>query len=249
MEIKLIISAVVLFFMTTYVYAQGNTYAQIENYSKAYTKATVDKEAVKSKEVKASVVKIDNVKVASSNLKSTEEINALSSPTKHILFKESFSNKTLDNLWLKDSDTKNMMGFDTPSNGKVLKICNKYQSSSMIEYYLDDSVKDKNLTLECKIKTEDIKQGENRFDIGQLAIEYQIEGKFVYPAVQSLVFTKDWETYYAREDGSTQIDDTSMGHYVFTIPRNAKNIRLYLGLQNCTGTIYFKDLVLYEILK
>jgi hypothetical protein len=114
---------------------------------------------------------------------------------------------------------------------------------------LDNSFKGKNLILECKIKTEDIMQGTERFHVGQCAIEYQLGEILVYPVVQGLISTKDWDTYYAREDGDTKLDDTDMGHYVFTIPQNAKNIRLYLGLQNCTGTIYFKDLLIYELLR
>lgn len=255
MKINLIILSVALSMMFTAATAQPKeNIAQIQNYSNTMGKKEIsqivpqetdlspnDKKPIVTKSTKDGNV----IKGPSSEVKNNEKETI----KQNVLFKESFSDRALDNNWLDNSGTNNMMGFIDNINGKVLKISNKHPQISFIEYFLDDSFKGRNLKLECKIKVENIKQGEYKYEIGQLAIEYQVGEKLVYPAVQGLVYTKDWDTYYAREDGSTGIDDTGMGHFVFTIPENAKNIRLYLGLQNCTGTIYFKDLVIYEVLE
>lgn len=255
MKIKLIILGVLLSMMLTVATAQQKeNIAQIQNYSSTMGKKETsqilsqdadlspnDKKPTVTKSAKDESV----IKKPSSEGQNNEE-EAIKGK---ILFKESFSEQALDNNWLENSGTKNMMGYNDSRYGKVLKISNKYPQISFIEYFLDNSYKGKNLKLECKIKVENIEQGEYKYEIGQLAIEYQVGEKFVYPAVQGLVYTKDWDTYYAREDGSTALDDTGIGPFVFTIPENAKNIRLYLGLQNCTGTIYFKDLMLYEVLE
>lgn len=241
-------------FLLLLVLTSSNSYgqdkfAQIQNYDFALKSGKEDT-------VKTTIItpkpkpnkSFANVTGTSKEKKNVEE-EALTKTSEVVLFRETFSNKSLDNRWLKNSDTKNMIGIETPDYGKVLKISNKVPRSSMIEIYLNDSIKGKKLKLECKIKTENIQQGREKIHIGQLAIEYQIGTEYVYPAVQGLVNDNDWETFYAREDGSMAEDDTDLGHFVFTIPKEAKRIRLYLGLQDCTGTIYFKDLVLTEVLE
>ncbi|MCK9236245.1 MAG: hypothetical protein M0Q41_07440 [Bacteroidales bacterium] len=269
MKTIIIIVSVALCSLFTTTYAQEENFAkkvnptqqenlaQIRNYS-----GTPDlKESVKKisnktdfdlnikKQTNTKTEKKENVTNVTKEFLSEVEYDGEETIKQRVLFQETFSEEALENKWLEVAGTKNMMGYNDSTYGKVLKISNKQPQISFIEYYLDNSYKGKNLKLECKIKVENIQKGENKYDIGQLAIEYQVDETFVYPAVQGLVYTKDWDTYYAREDGSTDIDNTGLGHFVFKIPENAKNIRLYLGLQNCTGTIYFKDLIIYEILE
>jgi hypothetical protein len=173
--------------------------------------------------------------------------NNLPNPTIDTIFYETFSGDTLDNLWVENSGTDNMKGVNDSIFGKVLRItCNQPNGDSFIEYDLTKIARGKMLKLKGDIKTENIKRGTQSFEIGQLAIKFQMGDKCIYEAVQNLVGTSDWNTYSAHEDGSSGIDNTDKGSYVFKIPEDAQNVILYLGLQNCTGTIYFKDINVIE---
>jgi len=247
MKTKFLLLGCLFFLMNSIVFPQE---AQIENYDNAVRKATDKDSSQIPIEVIIPVYKGQSeAKKGTNSIKPTKPNKDVIDQERIILFRETFSDTSLDNRWLRNSDTKNMIGYYTRDLGKVLKISNNYQRTSMIEIYLDDSYKGKNLMLECMIKTENIVPGEKSYHTGQLAIEYEVGNKFVYPAVQKLIYTSDWNSYFAREDGSTDIDNTDFGPYVFTIPLEAGKIRLYLGLQECTGTIYFKNLILYEVLK
>jgi len=159
------------------------------------------------------------------------------------LFYESFNGNTLDNEWIENSGTDNMIGVNDSVYGKVLKIsCNQANGNSFIEYDLTKIARGKILRLEGDIKFENIKRGEQSYEIGQLAIKFQVGDKWIYEAVQNLVGSSEWKTYFAHEDGRSIIDNTDKGSYMFMIPENAENVILYLGLQNCTGTIYFKNI-------
>jgi hypothetical protein len=163
------------------------------------------------------------------------------------IFFESFNGATLDNVWLENSGTDNMVGVEDPVFGKVLKITSKRPNgNSFLEYDLTKIARGKMLSLKGDIKLENIKRGEQPYEVGQLAIKFQVGEKWVYEAVQNLKGSSDWNTYSAHEDGSTDIDNTDKGSYVFKIPENAENVILYLGLQNCTGTIYFKNIRVLE---
>lgn len=163
------------------------------------------------------------------------------------LFFESFSGKSLDNEWLFDSSIDNMEGFIDLKMGKVMKITNNYEGDSFLRFNYLDSLKGKKIRLEGWVKTEDISGGVKDYEFGKLRLSYQIGQKIIYENAEGLLGTKDWQKTRAREDGSTSIDDAKKGSYIFFVPENAENIELLLGLQNCKGTIYFKDIVILEI--
>lgn len=170
--------------------------------------------------------------------------------TKHLgdtLFYESFSGKSLDNDWLFDSSIDNMEGYIDSKMGKVMKVTNKYEGDSFLKFNYLASLKGKKIRLEGWVKTENISGGSKDYEVGKLRLSYQIGQKIVYENSEGLLGTKDWQKIKAREDGSTTIDDAKKGSYIFFVPENAENIELLLGLQNCKGAIYFKDIVLLEI--
>jgi len=166
---------------------------------------------------------------------------------KDTIFFESFSNKKLENTWLNNSGIDNIIGYNDSKMGKVLKISNKHEGYSFLEFNFSNKINGKKIKLEGLIKTENIIKGEDTSDIGQLVLKFQVNNKSVYEAVPNLKGTKDWQKYKAHEDKTTEIDDANMGSYIFHVPKDAKNVTLYLGLQNCTGTIYFKDVLIVEI--
>lgn len=165
------------------------------------------------------------------------------------LFRESFSSKSFDNSWLSNSSTDNMIGYTDPiTNEKYLKItCKRPNGDSFLEYDLTNVIRGKKIQLKGSIKTENIISGGKSWEIGQLGIKFKIEDKVFYECVQNLSGTSDWDNYSAQEDGTDIRDNTDNGPYVFYIPENAKNVTLYLGLQNCTGTIFFKEIKVVEV--
>lgn len=168
------------------------------------------------------------------------------SPT-DTLFYESFNGKTLDNEWVENSGTDNMIGVNDSVYGKVLKIsCEQPNGNTFIEYDLTKIARGKMLSLKGDIKLENVKKGEQFFEIGQLQIKFQVGGNWIYESVQNLKGSSEWNTYSAQQDGNSNIDNTDKGSYVFKIPENAENVILQLGLQNCTGTIYFKNIRVIE---
>jgi len=181
------------------------------------------------------------------NLKKT---GAVIKETEKLIFSENFSDESRKQLWGQNSGTNNISEYNDPVVGKVLKIsCKRPNGDSFLQIFIPEIVNGKNIKISGTIKLQDVIVGPNvRTDKGQLCLEYTVQGITFYEAVQNLLGTSDWDVYYARNDGRYTQNDTEFGDYVFSVPENAKNVRLYLGLQNCTGTIYFKDVSIFEVL-
>lgn len=224
------------------IFSQTRKKANVKNYDSYY-------ETLASNQVKTNNTKQRDKmsKSISSTLdKNTNSENKIISDT---LFYESFSHKSFDNLWTSNSPTENMIGyFDPTAKKKYLKIfCTRPNGNSFLEYDLTNKIKGKKVQLKGFIKTDDVKRGGQSWEVGQLGIKFNVENKIFYECVQNLEGTSDWDHYSAQEDGSDNRDNTENGPYVFYVPENAKNVTLYLGLQNCTGTIYFTDITVVEI--
>lgn len=241
MKIKLIIYSLLSICIMNNVYSQNGRKVNVKNYDQI--------------DVSTSIRPIENKKNHNkSEINSTNIMNSVTNERYEriigdTLFSESFSNKSFDNLWLSNSSTDNMIGYIDPiTKKKCLKItCKRQNGNSFLEYDLSNMIRGKKIQLKGYIKTENIISGGRSWEIGQLGIKFQIEDITFYECVQNLSGTSDWDNYSAQEDGSDTRDNTENGPYVIYIPENAKNVTLYLGLQNCTGTIYFKNIKVIEV--
>lgn len=190
-------------------------------------------------------VSIKDEKITSATIiqQNESEIQIPSDRKATIVFSESFSNNSLDNIWIPNPSTLGMSSFQDPMEGKVLKIENKDRNRTiLLEYDLTKLVVGKHVKLSALIRHENIVAGSKPWEIGQLSIKFRVNEEKVYESVQDLIGSSDWSLHFAHNDGDTDLDYSEYGDYVFKVPDNASQVRLYLGLQNCTGTIYFKDL-------
>ncbi|MDY0077222.1 MAG: hypothetical protein RBR87_08085 [Bacteroidales bacterium] len=180
--------------------------------------------------------------------KKTETIQSSENDNMKSLFKETFSSEGFDQEWVVKSATANLTAFQDDEKGKVLKIkSNRANGDSFLEKDLTQLLRGKDVKLQAEIKLIDVVTGNQSYEQGQLCIKYNVNGEDYYAAVQNLSGSAEWDTYFAHEDGSKPLDNTQWGSYVFHIPQEANNIILYLGLQNCSGEIYFSNLEIFEI--
>lgn len=241
MKNKIIKSTLFILSIGLFTIANGQNTALIDGYQ--HVVKQTQKRDIESKVTPKQNNKIKNEETNNAKLTT----NNLFQSSNDTLFFESFNGNTLDNEWIENSGTDNMIGVNDSVYGKVLKIsCKKPNGNSFIEYDLTKIARGKMLRLKGDIKFENIKRGEQSYEKGQLQIKFQVGGKWIYESVQNLKGSSEWNTYSAQQDGDSNIDNTDKGSYVFKIPENAEDVILQLGLQNCTGTIYFKNIRVIE---
>ena len=243
MRTKIIINLLLLVFLSTYTFAQ-----HIKGYADRI-EVGGKKEPKLGNTTKPADSNDANNSVKDSTLVVSDPDNSKSEQDRCILFQETFLNKTFDNTWIANSGTNNMNAYIENGIKKGLKIsCKNPDGNSFLEYDLTNKVRGKKLRINAFIKTENIIRGSQSYEIGQLCMKFNVNGIDIYEAVQNLVGDRDWAKYSAHQDGRTSLDNTTDGDYVFKVPENATNVILYLGLQNCTGTIYFKNVKVIEVL-
>jgi len=240
MRTNILVSIILIFFLSLNAFAQ-----RIHGY-KFKTENSSEKSEIKDQNKLSKVHKV-TVNTGKDTLSQISEFVNLTGNEK-IVFKESFSNDVLDNTWIANSGTNNMKAVNDSVHKKVLKISSDNPNGdSFLEYDLTDKLRGKKIRLKALIKTDNIRRGAQIFEVGQLCIKFKVDNIVFYEAVQNLVGSMDWAEHSAHEDGRYSLDNTDNGEYAFYIPENATNIILYLGLQNCTGSIYFKDVEVSEV--
>lgn len=169
--------------------------------------------------------------------------------TNGLIFKESFNNNDWENRWYKNSDVNNFTIINDPYYGEILKITRSTPySNSFLKRNFHTSLNGKKIQIIAILKYENIIVGQDpTYMKGCVCLKFTCENVDYYEAVQELEGTSEWKQHSAHVDGDTKLDHTQNGDYVIFVPKNAENVILYFGLQNCTGTIYFADIEVREI--
>ena len=142
-----------------------------------------------------------------------------------------------------------MSAYTDSVRGKVFKISsNNPNGNSFLEYDLTNLIKGKKIKLKAFIKTESIIKGVQPYYVGKLCLKFKVGTVDYYEAVQNLMGSLDWKEHYAEADGDHPNVFVGNELTVFNVPANATNVTLYFGLQNCTGTIYFSNIQVVEVL-
>jgi hypothetical protein len=128
---------------------------------------------------------------------------------------------------------------EDPIKGKVFKF-SRLKSKNDHETFLQKDigylVRGKIIRIKSQIKLNNVDSVKYN---GQLCVKYSINGKTYYNAVQFLYGTRDWKEWSAQKDNSSS--------NTINIPINAEDVILYFGIQNASGTIYFKDIKILEV--
>jgi hypothetical protein len=176
------------------------------------------------------------------------------------LFKESFDYENFDNENWKKMKWKNQHGNgkieffkDSELKKYVLKISRL--NSNGESFLLKDlsniliDKREKNIKIISNIKFVNIIKGKEPWKTGKLCLKVISGNDTLFHQINELEGTSDgWTEFNANADGrELNYYYNENEPYEIKIPLEATKIILYLGLQNCSGTIYFSDVKIVEI--
>jgi hypothetical protein len=170
-----------------------------------------------------------------------------------LIYRESFMNKEWKDSWRNISKSKNDYNISICKDqeyGNVLKIKTEVIGFFILEKDIKpESLQGKKIMIRASIKYSNIQGGKEDWQKGKLCLKFTLGENTYYEDVQGLGGSEDWFTYYAHEDASKDriLDNTNEDDpYMILIPKNATNIVLYIGLQDCSGEIFFSNILIVE---
>jgi len=172
-------------------------------------------------------------------------VNKVTDEKNQLLFGENFESELTN--WEERNSGGEIEISEDPQKGKVLKISrSSIGGDTFLQQDISSLVIGKKIKIICQIKLEDVIKNQN-FSWGQFCVKFDYDDYTCYNAVQNLSGTKDWAEYKAVKDGRYNFSNTGI-ESIILIPEKATNVILYFGLQNTSGTIYFSNLQILEVL-
>jgi hypothetical protein len=176
------------------------------------------------------------------------------------LFKESFNYENFDNEKWKKMKWKNQHGNgkieffkDNELKKNVLKVTRvNSNGESFILKDLSNILidnREKKIKIISNIKFVNIAKGNESWETGKLCLKVISSDDTLFHQINELEGTSDgWNEFNANADGrGLNYYYNKNEPYEIIISKEAKKIILYLGLQNCSGTIYFSDVKIVEL--